>query len=208
MPRDPVTPADQVYHVKFQWSYTQYSSGESGWHFFIPAAAGDSRAILFDWVMELLVPSFIAARSVDWRLDTIVVSQIYPGVLAPLIVDVRIDPDPVGGGEGTPPQISPLISWRSTEIGRANRGRTFMGPYTTDAIEATNVQGLAFNACQDFAESMTENFDGLLAPLFGVYSRWEDGVPIDPGVFVPCPNFYFFGRWATQRRRFYYDWRT
>lgn len=208
MPREPVGPADQVMRLRAQWSYTDHSEAECAWHFYFTAAVEEPQLDLFSWWTSLLENHFVAGRPSSWRLDDVIIEDRYPGTRPPLIVEVRRDADPPGEGAGMPPQVSPLLSWRSAANGRSNRGRSYMGPYCVDSADEDNVVGPAAAACSAFAESMILNFNGLLAPQFGIYSEQEDGVPLSPGVFVPVTTYYFFERWATQRRRFQYDWRT
>lgn len=208
MAREPVGPADQVIRIDARWGYTAFSEGKSSWHFYFTAAVPEPQIDALLWWQSLLENHYVAGRPDSWRLDSLTAVDVWPGNRPEVFVDVRHDADPPGDGPGLPPQISPLISWRSAVNGRANRGRTYMGPYCVDSVEESNVVGPAAAATSAFAESMMLNFNGLLAPLFGIYSRWEDGVPISPGVFVPMTTYYFFERWAVVRRRLDYDWRT
>lgn len=198
-----------ITQIRAQWS-TDLGFGESSWSFITLRAGGDARALVLTAWEDACMDIFIRERASNWRLDRVLSEDRWPQIYPAIIDDVRLDADPVGGGLGIPPQLTPVISWRSGETGRANRGRTYIGPYTTDAIEDTNVIGPAFNAVQDFADAMIDNFTDVTPgfPMFAIVSRLSDP-PLAPfGTYIPVTTYFFFGRWGTQRRRLFNVWRT
>lgn len=195
--------------IRAVWSERSFCEGSSRWRFITPRAAGDVRALVADRWLTFLAPWFIAGRSTDWRLDTLHAVDMWPGEQAELVLDVRLDADPPGDGPGTPPQISPIISWRTGESGRANRGRTYMGQYTTESIESSNVVSPADVACTRFAEEMLLHFTGTVSvgePQFVIVSHQEDNVPISPGAYSPVTDYIRWDRWATVRARLTFPW--
>lgn len=208
MARVDVDPSVQVLRLVARWSSTAFAEGSSGWHFLLSAAVDDPEDVIANFWLSLLAPAYIAGRHSSWRLDELVVTRRYPPGPADRHYDVRLEADPEGEGNGLPPQVSPLISWRTGVPGRANRGRTYMGPYCVDSADLSNVVGPAGDATSDFAEAMIANFTGLLTPLFGIYSRQLDGELLETPAFVPVTTYYNFGKWAVVRRRLAWEWRT
>lgn len=190
--------------IRASWSERLFCEGSSRWNFLTPRAAGDVRELVADRWLEFLAPSFIAGRSTSWRLDTLQAIDLWPGDQAALVLDVRLDADPPGDGPGLPAQISPLISWRTGEIGRANRGRTYLGQYTVESVESSNVVSPAIDAAHDFGQAMEDHFMGTVTvgePQFIIVSHQEDGVPIVPGAYSPVTDWILWDRWATVRLR-------
>lgn len=202
----------QICQIRVGWHYYTRGAGHCRWNFMMPRAAGDIRELVRDrWLLYLSTP-FRTARPGAWHIRTIEAIDVWPGELATLIDDVNLGAIEEPDGYGLPPQISPLISWRTGDIGRANRGRTYMGPYTTDSVGPdNNVLDPAESAVYDFAEAMMDHFTGPHAvghPLFVILSHQEDNVPIVPGAYSPVTEYFFLGRWATVRARSQYEWRT
>lgn len=201
----------QIMQVRAQWSGNGFGSGESSWSFMLPAAAGDVRELVLDRWLTYLSAAFIEYRDDTWRLDRVLVEDRWPQERAALVADVRLDASPPGTGNGMPPQMSPVISWRTGDIGRSNRGRTYLGPYTSDSASGSFVVGDASSAVHDFGESMMTHFTGTVVigePQFVIVSRQEDGAPIVPGAYSPVSAYQTFNQWAVQRRRERFDWRS
>jgi hypothetical protein len=200
-----------VVQVRAQWSYGRSSGGESDWSFIMPRAEGDPLGVTWAAWETWLQPEFIAWRPRSWRLDAVRVEDRWPGELAPMVQDVRLNPDPLDDIEGIPPQCTPIISWRTGNIGRQNRGRTYMGPYGRECADSENILDPALSAVYGFAESMQANL--MVAPVpgiprFAIVSR----VPSDPdwpaGHYTLPTEYFFLERWGVVRRRMGYDWRT
>jgi hypothetical protein len=158
-----------------------------------------------------LVPKFRAARSSAWLLNQIIAHDLWPGLEPDITLLVNEAGIPEDGGIGVPPQCSPLISWRTGETGRNNRGRTYMGTYTVESVDYSNVGDPAFSAVQDFADAMMDLYTGTIGvdvPRFVIFSRWQDGVQVDPPFYSPVTDYFFQGRWASVHRRLIWDWRT
>lgn len=211
MPAVIIGEQENVYQVRAQWSGNGFGHGESSWSFIMSRAAGDQRALVFDRWMAYLAAGFVHGRASDWRLDRVLVEDRWPQTLAPLVVDVRLNADPVGEGERMPPQCSSLISWRTGVTGRAHRGRTFMGPYTAESMHGSFVTGPASYAVFLFAEAMMANFVGVSAvslPVFAIVSRVGAIPGISPGAFTVVTGYAFLQQWAAVRRRLEFDWAT
>lgn len=209
MPNIAIDDNINITQIRAQWSVS-LGSGESSWSFITLRAGGDARREVLDAWEAACMPIFIRERASEWRLDQVTAEDRWPQIYPAMVDDVRLDADPVGEGFGLPPQMTPVISWRSGETGRQNRGRTYIGPYTTAAVEETNVIGPAFNAVQDFADAMMATFTDVTPgfPLFAIVSRLQDP-PLAPfGTYIPVTDYFFFGRWGTQRRRIFNVWRT
>jgi hypothetical protein len=200
-----------VVQIRAQWSYSRSSGGESSWSFINPRAGGDMRAVALARWQFYLQDLFRAARPFGWRLDRVMAEDRWPNDLAALVDDVRLGPIPDEGAIGGPPQSTPIISWRTGNIGRQNRGRTYMGPYDIASYDAENVVDPALSAVYDFAEAMVTHFmvepvPGV--PRFAIVSR----IPSDPdwpaGHYTLPDTYYFLERWGVERRRMGYDWRT
>lgn len=207
----PLSDSVSVVQIRAQWSYLANGAGESSWSFIMPRAAGDSRAFVLGRWMTYLLTEYLAARSGDFYLVRLLAEDRWPGTLPALIDDSGWIPPPDDGSAPTPPQISPLISWRTGEIGRQNRGRTYMGPYTCLSVFGDEVQNPAENACYDFAEAMMYRFGpGTIPgnPRFSIVSRIQQSPTYPFGHFCPVETYYFFGEWATMRRRMRYRWET
>lgn len=200
-----------ITRVRAQWSQRAHIAGESDFCFMLPAAEDDPLGLVWSRWQTYLQVHFRAARATAWLLERVIVEDIWPGERAALVNNVNLSPIPPFAGPGTPGQVSPVISWRTGDPGRSNRGRTYMGPYTLESAEDDNVVDPGLSAVYDFAEAMINRFGpGTLPglPRFVILSRQEDGMPIVPGAYCLVETYYFLERWATQRRRMVFDWRT
>lgn len=202
---------ETVTRVRVQWVGRANAGGESDFSFVLPAADDDPQQTVWLAFEIVLLPLFLAQRANSFYVYKIIMQDIWPRTKPDLIKDAGWGPIPPDLGPGGPPQMSPLISWRTGETGRNNRGRTFMGPYSIESYEDEYVLDPALSAVYDFAEAMIANFTGSVTPgnpLFAIISHWDDGVPIYPGAYSPVTNYFFQGRWATVRRRLHWEWRT
>lgn len=201
---------ETVTQVRVQWS-DRFGIGESDFSFLLPAAAGDRFTRVSDAFNLWLMPKFRAQRSSAWAVNKIIIHDLWPGIEGDSVTDVNLGGLPEDAGIGIPPQLTPLISWRTGETGRNNRGRTYMGTYLASSIIYDGIQDPALSAVYDFAETMLLHFTGSIGvdqPRFVIYSKWQDGDPVYPPFYSPVLTYFFQGRWAIQRRRLDWDWRT
>lgn len=211
MPLFSLTDQVSVVQIRAQWGYTAYASGESSWSFILPRAGANQQLVVLTAWQNYLENLFRAARPSNWFLDTVRAEDRWPATHAPLIVETNLPGIPEEFGTGLPPQCTPVISWRTGNEGRQNRGRTYMGPYTSDSCEESNIVDPALSAVYDFAEAMQAHFMGSVIPAtprFAIVSK----IPSDPdwpaGHYTLPETYYFLERWAVMRRRLDYDWRT
>lgn len=214
MPDAPVVIAGQVSvtQVRLIWKLYTKGQGESSWSFIMPAAAGDVRDIVRDKFNLYLLDKFRAARPGGWHIVQQRVEDRYPGVHAPIVDDVVLGAVDESDGIAMPPQVTPVISWRTGIPGRSFRGRTYMGPYGSESLGPDNeINDPANSAVFDFAETMMGQFTGppsLTGPTFAIVSRTHNGVT-GAILYYTLPITYFFlTKWGTMRRRNQFEWRT
>lgn len=198
-----------ITQIRAQWSM-RYGSGESSWSFLTPRAGGDARGLVLAAWEAACMGHFVAGRHNAWRLDRVLAEDRWPGENAALVDDVRLPASPPGVGAGLPPQCSPVISWRSGDIGRRNRGRTYMGPYAVDSADSSDVVGPGDAATSAFAEAMMSNFTGIVLPgdpLFVIVSRIPT-LPLSPHGTYDAVSYYYPARWGVVRRRLDWTWAT
>src|SRR5258708_40271869 len=132
-----------VTQLRLQWSYGPNGYGESDLAFVLPRADSPPFDTVYTAWQIHLQDRFIAYRPDGWRLDNVVVHDLWPGGRADVIHDVRLDPVPLGLGEGLAPQLTGLISWRSGTPGRNQRGRMYYASGLADASLGENIGGYA-----------------------------------------------------------------
>jgi len=200
-----------ITQLRLQWSYGLHGQGESDLAFMLPAADSTPFDTVYDAWQLHLQDKFIAYRPNGWRLDNVVVHDLWPGGVADVIHDVRLEPVPLDGGEGLAPQLTGLISWRTDTTGRNSRGRMYYGPLYGAESLGENINGFGYISMFQFGETMQALFMASATPpipRFVIFSKWQDGVPAVPPFYVPVMFYDSKFRWATQRRRMAYDWRT
>jgi hypothetical protein len=206
----PIDNQIQIVQIRALWSLYSSGGGESSWSFIMPAAAPPAQQIVLDAWRAYLMDPFRTGRPGAWELTEVWAEDRWPGIRARLVSEEGLGQLGDAEGEALPAQVTPVISWRTGEIGRSNRGRTYMGPYTIDSVGPdNNITNPANNACSDFAEAMINNFTGThhpSGPRFAIVSRQHDGVPGNPGTYTLPVEYVFLGRWAVMRRRFRYSW--
>jgi hypothetical protein len=206
-----ITDQVRIVQVRAQWSYSRSSGGESSWSFIRPAADTNAQQTTRTAWLTYLQDLFCAQRPFGWRLDRVLYEDRWPHTAAVYVDDVRLDSIPYTSEPGGPPQSTPVISWRTDNTGRQNRGRTYMGPYVLSSYDAENVIDPALSAVYDFAESMQGHLMATATPdrpRLAIVSR----IPTDPdwpaGHYSLPTTYYFLERWGVVRRRMGYDWRT
>lgn len=209
MPNIAIDDNISITQIRAQWSVS-FGSGESSWSFITPRAGGDARGLVLGMWEASCMASFAYGRHSSWLLGRVIAEDRWPGTHAGLIDDVNLAGDPLGEGNAMPPQCTPVISWRSGETGRSNRGRTYTGPYAVDSCDGTNVIGPADTGNSAFAEAMMATFTHLPppTPLFSIVSR-VPSPPLAPvGTYIPVIAYFYPARWGIERRRTEWDWRT
>jgi hypothetical protein len=200
-----------VTQLRLQWSYGLSGEGESDLAFVLPSADSTPFDTVYTAWQLHLQDLFRAYRPDGWRLDTVIVHDLWPGARADVVHDVRLEPIPLDGGVGLAPQLTGLISWRSGTPGRNQRGRMYYGPLYGAESLGENINGFGYLSMFNFGETMQAIFmETAIPPIprFVVFSRYTDGVRDDPPFYVPITYYDSKFRWATQRRRMTYDWRT
>jgi hypothetical protein len=200
----PIVPGIQIWQLRALWSYSSFALSESSWSFADIVGIPDGAFLLYeDWV-NFIEPLYCAARPDEWELDWVLVEDRYPAVRPPLVINYIPGQRPDSSGQGCPPQVSGLVSWRTGVPGRSFRGRTFWGPVRVDDMESDGfIGGDARSAMYDFAETMLELFNAGppgLRPRFAIVSRTENGAPRVPPVFT-TPEVHIELRYAKTIRK-------
>jgi hypothetical protein len=134
-------------------------------------------------------------------VNTLEVRQITGDPLEAFDGPVEVQGD--RAGDPLPPQVSPLISWRTGLIGRRNRGRTYLpAPVENDQV--------AGELSVTYLEGMQNVADSMIALSNGLVTAWQlviYGAPnpdVDPPLaenIVPVTSAVMRRDLATQRRR-------
>jgi hypothetical protein len=202
----------QVVQIRAQFSYGRSSGGECSWSFVMPRAMADPQLVTLTAWESVLMPLFVADRPLQWRLDAVLAEDRWPHERGSLVDDVRLGPIPEPTENGGPPQASPVISWRTGNEGRQNRGRTYMGPYPISSYSDENILDPGLSAVYDFAEAMIGTFTGPdvdpTGPRFAIVSKKPSDPDWPAGHYTLPTTYYFLERWGVVRRRMGYDWRT
>lgn len=212
MPDEPIVIDNQVQVVQIRaiWHLYSRGRGESSWSFIMPSAAGPAQHLVLDKWVDVLRDPFRTARPGGWTLVELRSEDRFPQIRAPVVASVSLGPLDPDEGVAMPPQVTPVISWRTGIIGRSNRGRTYMGPYGTQSMGSdNNINDPADSAVQAFAEAMIGNFTGTPAepgPFFAIVSRQHDLVALEHPTYTLPFEYVYLGRWGHMRRRFKYSW--
>jgi hypothetical protein len=202
---EPLGELERILELRAQWSIPGRAGGESRWRFWMRQTNEfDQFQVLWERWRDHLKVFFMNHRQGDWTLSQVLVNQVSPVSIEQLIVPIGEGVMGTTGYEG-PPQVGPLITWRSDFAGRSYRGRTYWGPIGINHMDTGSYDHAVAVNLDDFAFTMLDvfQFGPLTAfdPHFCIFSRQHDGVPDLPGrvAFVThytIPNFL-----ATQRRR-------
>jgi hypothetical protein len=201
----------RVVQLRAQWKYTAFGSGESSWSFIVPLAEADPLVWVYGHWQSHLQDLYLAERPGWFELQTVRVEDRYPGTMAPIVNEVSLGATSGEGGDGLPPQVTPIISWRTGNIGRQNRGRTYMGPYQTTACRETDILSPAQDAVYAFADAMIAHFTDVTpgeAPAFAIVSRVRGTDPPTDGHYALVTEYQFWTRWGIMRRRLNFRWAT
>lgn len=206
MPSDivPIVDGLQVWQLRAQWSYSGFALSESSWSFLDLFGIPDGAEQLYLRWEAFVEPLYCVARPEGWELDWIIVEDRFPQIAPPLVVQYIPGVAPDSTGQGCPPQVSGLLSWRTGLIGRSFRGRTFWGPVRNDDMESDGfIGGDARVAMSEFGEAMLTVFNAgipTLHPKFCILSRTENGAPRVPAV-ATFPEFFNTLRYAKTIRK-------
>lgn len=106
---------------------------------------------------------------------------------------------PTGGtltGDVLPPQVSGLLSWKTDQLGKRHRGRTYLPPANEASVTAGVFTAAYQSAVNDFRDAAIVIGDGIETALYSLHV-WSDedqaARPVTAGIFKLSP--------ATQRRR-------
>lgn len=204
MPINALTDLDRIYQVRVHWVYRGEPGGECSFSFWSQREEPLTPADMYDAFAAELLPLFNAERPWRWIMDEVRVEDRFPQVQAPLVVSYPLGIEELGEGIGVPPQLSAVISWRTGEIGRSHRGRTYYGHGSVDDVEWENVVGGFNDNVVAFADQMVARFcTGGSDPFFRfvIVSRQHDGMPDAPGHWTPVTHYLYNFKWATMRRR-------
>lgn len=200
----PLGDTDQIYQIRAIWEYDSVSGGESSWSFWSDRGTGLTKSELYAAWATAVGPMFVAKRPQRFRLVEVRVEDRWPGTSAPMVVAFPFYPDDHTDLHGLPPQVTPIVSWRTPHEGRSYRGRTYWGPCVREDCEEQNVMGDTSDNVYAWALKMLEvfgNFGSFGLAIFCIVSRMHDGVAITPGTWTAVSHFEFNFQWATQRRR-------
>lgn len=177
----------QVWEVWAVWQYVFPHQGASRWAFVTERFSEVRQAEMLALWRATLETSWVARRPLEWGMDHYMVRDVWPGVEADWIDDTMDGLVQDSSGEGTPPQVSPVINWQSGHPGRSYRGRTFWGPIREADTHEGRFTTTGIVPLQNFHAFMSGTF-GLLAPpdtpAFAIVSRQHDNVPTDPPEWV------------------------
>ena len=177
----------QVWQVWAVWQYVYPYQGTSRWSFVTVREGGvDQAEMLAQW-RAALEPSWVARRPLEWGMDHYKVVDEWPGVRADYIDDTMTGLIPDSSGEGTPPQVSPVINWQSGHPGASYRGRTFWGPVREADTHEGVFETTGIVPLQDFHSFMIGTFGPLEppdTPAFAIISRQHNNVPTYPPEWV------------------------
>lgn len=171
------------------------------------AGIHEQKLILWDMWQTACKSYWMARRPASWHFDRVLIEDRYPGETVPL--EIPIDEDgPEASFASSPPQWTPVISWRTEYPGRSYRGRTFWGPFLLADVDETTPSTELENANDAFAFQMLSQFGvGVRSetePHFVIVSRRHDNMPEPVGRFASVTDWrapHYFG---IQRRRLQY----
>lgn len=147
-----------------------------------------------DWVANVLplYEDILSANSVVQSIEVRALNGSLTGFDQPLTAIGNL------AGESLPPQASPIITWRSAQIGRANRGRSYI-PAPNEGQQAAGVlAGSYLTSMQNFADgaiAVTDVLTGLVEEYHMVVYHRATETSVD--VLTGLPREIM----GTQRRR-------
>jgi hypothetical protein len=177
-----------VLQLRAQWDLNPFGGGESSWSFvMVRTGFVDQAAELRDRWMDHIKPLYMARRPSNFELVEVIIEDRWPQIDPPIFIDVNEFGDSANP-QSAPPQITPVISWRSEYPGRSYRGRTYWGGVRFDDIEGGGCSVPLLATLQDFVDGMDEHFfttAGLgVSPRLATVSRRHNGVPEPKGRYV------------------------
>jgi hypothetical protein len=108
-----------------------------------------------------------------------------------------------GSGDVLPPQCSAVVSWRTGNIGRSFRGRSYIWPTLESNQNGGQWAGGYVTTLEAFAAAAQEIGDGISTAFYqlGVWSKFSNGQPRLEPVFTPVTTSHIPIFVHTQRRR-------
>lgn len=201
----PLGPTHQVWQLRAQWSSNGFAGGESSWSFVQIREADDFGEDLYLLWQTYLEGLFCTARPNGWALEDVLIEDRFPHVKPTLVIDYGGGLSPDSSGNNAPPEATPIITWRTGNIGRSYRGRTYWGPIrTADIDDGWHLGGDAEAALFDFGLAMVTQFGPTIpgfSPHMAIISRQHNGVPRPVGVFSVVEAFTDRQYLGTVRRR-------
>lgn len=96
--------------------------------------------------------------------------------------------------EGLPPQVAAVISWKTAKVGRAYRGRTYIGGLAEDSNNAGLLAGAVGAQLVTLADDIMTDWPGGFGGTFVIYHRGSS-------TFDAVTSFTVRNTLYTQRRR-------
>ncbi len=195
---------DQVWQLWALYNYQTPGLQGSRWNFVTKQLPGQTQEALANLWREFLEPYYTALRPGDWTLHHLAVVDLFPGTQAEWTYMYPPDYGPDSSGAGTPPQVSPVLTWDGGHPGRSYRGRTYWGPIRrVHADEGFyNVDGR--DPPINFGNTITFNFAPIFpisGPFFVVLTKQHDLSPTTPAQYVYPAFFGVDSSLRTSRRR-------
>lgn len=182
----PIQTLDDELQVWRLWAVYDYQIGTlaaSRWHFVTRRDVGVTKATLVELWQDILQDYYTMNRPTDWTLVKLVVEDVWPGVQAEYVYTYAEPVNPGPGGYGTPPQVTPVLTWISGHPGRSYRGRTFWGPVLRDHANEGFLDVDGRDAPNHFGDTLTFMF-GPTGPFrgveFAIITRQHNLAPTDP----------------------------
>lgn len=203
----PIQTLDDELQVWQLWAIYDYQIGTlagSRWHFVTRRDVGVTAETLVELWQDLLQHWYVMRRPGDWTLVKLVVVDWWPGTRPEYVYTYDPPVGDGGAGYGTPPQVSPVLTWISGHPGRSYRGRTFWGPVLREHANEGQLTVDGIDAPDGFGFDLTFLF-GPTGPFrgveFAVITRQHDGAPTDPPKWVRPTFFGVDVNLRTMRRR-------
>lgn len=187
LPIQTLTDELQVWRLWAVYDYQTGTLASSRWCFVTLRDVGTTQAELVELWRDTLEEYYCMNRPTDWTLIRLAVEDAWPGTAAEQLFEYTLPFNPGPGGPGTPPQVTPVLSWLSGHPGRSYRGRTFWGPVLREHADEgfLNVDGRF--APGRYGDLLTTEFGPLQPvwiPAFAVLSRQHDFSSTDPPEWV------------------------
>lgn len=201
----PVDDNLKVLELRAQWSILGRAGGESRWRFvMLRTGLFDQQVKLWEMWRDNLEDYWMENRAEGWKFEQVIVRDLWPGTAADLVVPVGVV-IPGDGDDQGPPQVGPIITWRTDFRGRSYRGRTFWGPIRWADLDQGQYDHTIWVILDNFAFTLLDVFSLghplAIEPNFIVFSQQHNMMPDLPGRYAPVTSYNIPRYLATQRRR-------